>query len=219
MTRLRVSFAGLVLAVGIAVFGLGAGVANGAQTNYAEQCTPGRALCLTVSTFENVTASQSGDDGKRYTWVEWKVRNSGGSTLTQVSTNVSLTGTAAFVTPLPSGCTGSTTAITCRYANLPGGGNASATTRVYFKTADAPALSNDITITAVAKEGGNDSHSCPAGGTDPNCDTNSRTITNSYEQLNDEAATFGLNGNRFKLPTNDGCRASRSRLRGRRRSS
>jgi len=202
-SRLRLSIVGLMLVVGIALFGFGTSTASGAQTNYAEQCTPGRALCLTVSQFENVTASQPGSDGTRYTWVQWSLRNNGGSTLTQLSVDVSLTGTASFVTPLPAGCTGSGTAITCRSGNLAGLGS-SPVTRVYFKTADAPATSNDITITAFAKEGANDGHDCPAGGTDPNCDTNSRTITNSYEQLNDEAATWGLNGNRFNLPTNDG---------------
>ena len=206
--RARLGLVGLLLCFVIAAFGLGAGAASGAETTTGKKCSPGKSICLTVKTFNGITASEPAPavDGTRYTYVEWTVQNDGGSTLTQVKvTATTSVSTATFATPLPAGCTGGGTSITCSYANLPARTPpSSASTRAFFKTADAPAESNDITVTASTKEGGNDANTCPSGGTDPNCDNVSWTVTNSYEPEPNEALTFGLNGNRFRLPTNDG---------------
>jgi hypothetical protein len=206
-SRARFGMAGLILAVLIAAFGLGAGSASGAEITTGKKCSPGKAICLTVRTFEGITASESTPDGTRYTYVDWTVQNDGGNTLTQVAVKVTLSeSTAIFATPLPGGCTGGGTTITCKYPNLQAGTGpaSSATTRAFFKTADAPAAGNFITAIATAKEGLNDKNTCPADGADPNCDTVSWTLFNSYEPDPDAALTFGLNGSRFRLPTNDG---------------
>jgi hypothetical protein len=95
--------------------------------------------------------------------------------------------------------------LVCLYPNLPAGASA-ATTRVYFKTADNTATrdvrATRIDVTATAKERSNDGNPCGAG--DPNCDTFTSSIVNSYEPDPNAAFTFSLGTNRFHLPTNDG---------------
>src|SRR5262245_36197414 len=92
-SRTRLGFAGLVLCFLIAALGPGVS-ARAAEigTNPPEKCNPtGRAICLTVKTFENITASDPSrpTDGKRFTWVEWTVRNGGGNTFTNPAVTVS----------------------------------------------------------------------------------------------------------------------------------
>jgi hypothetical protein len=176
-------------------------------------------MCLTVQTFENVTASDpSKSDGQRFTWVEWTLENSGGTTLTHPTVTVSFTdlcgaslaacsgaSTAQFVLPAePNVCSASGGTLTCTYPNLPAGASA-AKTRVYFKTADKTAArdvrASDIAVTATVKERGSD-QGCDEG--DPNCDTFTVTQRNSYEPEPDAAYTFALNGKSFHLPTDDG---------------
>ena len=222
-TRARLCVAGLVLCGVIA--GLGPGVSARAGeigTTPAEKCNPtGRKICLTVKTFENITASDPtrATDGKRFTWVEWTLRNGGGSTLTNPAVTVSFadlcgaglsactgSSTAQFVLPAePNICSASGSNLVCLYPNL-GAGVSAATTRVYFKTADKTATrdvrASDITAMATAKERANDGNPCGAG--DPNCDTFSVTLRNSYEPEPDAAYTFALNGKSFQLPTDDG---------------
>ena len=172
-------------------------------------------MCLTVKTFENITASDPArpTDGKRYTWVEWTLRNAGGTTLTHPTVTVSFAdicgaspcsgpSTAQFVLPAsPNVCSVSGANLVCTYANIAGGGNTGAT-RVYFKTANVPATSSVISVTATVNERGNDTNPCAAG--DPNCDTFTSSIVNSYEPDPNAAFTFALDNSRFHLPTNDG---------------
>jgi hypothetical protein len=192
-----------------AVAALGAAVtAQGSQVNNPEACNPtGRAFCLTVSTFSNITASNPArSDGKRYTWVEWSLRNATGSTLTHPTITVSLADvcgagacsalTSAFVLPAsPNVCSPSGSSLTCTYPNLAAGAS-SATTRIYFKTADAPATASVISVTGTVKERSNDANPC---GTDPNCDTFTTTIANSYEPEPNASYSFALTGKRFHL--------------------
>jgi hypothetical protein len=215
-TRARLGFVGLVLGILIAALGPGASARAGEiGTTPPEQCNPaGRTICLTVKTFENVTASDpTRADGQRFTWVEWKVRNSGGTTLTNPAVTVRFAdvcsssscpgpSTAQFVLPAsPNVCSLNGANLVCTYPNLPAGAD-SGVTRIYFKTADVPATSSVISVTATAKERANDGNPCGAG--DPNCDTFTTSIVNSYEPDPNAAFTFALNGNRFHLPTNDG---------------
>jgi hypothetical protein len=221
-TRARFGLAGLVLGVLIAALGPG-GSARAAEigTDPPEKCNPtGRTICLTVRTYENITASDpSRPDGKRFTWVEWTYHNGGGTTLTNPAVTVSFAdlcgaglsacsgaSTAQFELPAsPNICSVQGGNLVCTYPNLAAGAFA-ATTRVYFKTADNTATrdvrASRINVTATAKERANDGNPCDAG--DPNCDTFTSSIVNSYEPDLDAAFTFGLNGKRFNLPTNDG---------------
>ncbi len=207
--------AGMVLVAVVAMLGP-AVAARGAEigTDPAEKCNPtGRQICLTVKTFSNITASDpTHAKGNRYTYVEWTLRNGGGSTLTNLAVTVNFTdfcGTAqcsssvpstAVFESYPSWCSVSGANLACTYPNLAAGAPA-ATTRVYFKTADLPATSTLINVTATAKERSNDGNPCGAG--DPNCDTFSSPITNSYEPELDAAYTFALNGKSFHLETDN----------------
>jgi hypothetical protein len=80
--RWGVLVAGAVLAVVVVALGP-VGVASGGQVDAAPACNQtGRLFCLSVSTFEGITASdQSRTNGKRYTWAAWSMANNGGSTL------------------------------------------------------------------------------------------------------------------------------------------
>jgi hypothetical protein len=220
--RARIGFAGFVLCVVIAALGPAVSARAGEiGTTPAEQCNvDGRAICLTVKTFENITASDPTrpTDGKRFTWVEWTLRNGGGTTLTHPTVTVSFAdlcgagladcsgaSTAQFQTPAtPDVCSVSGGNLVCVYPNLPAGAPA-ATTRAYFKTADKTATrdvrATRITVLATVNERGSDQN-CEEG--DPNCDTFAVPLVNSYEPDPDGAFTFALNGNRFHLPTNDG---------------
>lgn len=221
----RLSFAGFVLCVVIVALGPAVSARAGViGTVPAEKCNEdGRRICLTVKTFENITASDPARqeltaDGNRFTWVEWEIKNGGGSQLTHPTVTVSFadncgvdpevasctdpaSSTAAFVPELPSNCSPEDSDVVCTYPNLPSG-VAAAVTRLYFKTADLPATSTDISVTAEVNERANDGNPCEAG--DPNCDTFTSTIRNSYEPELDAAYTHALTGNRFHLPTDDG---------------
>jgi hypothetical protein len=207
-----------VLVVALVV-GLGAAAPARAEVvSKVDQCNPtGRQICITLRTFQNITASDStrATDGNRYTWVEWSLKNRGTSTLTNVAATVrfcdagtSLTdplhpcaSSAALVAP-PAGCTApNATTLVCTYPNLAAGAS-TAPQSTYFRTAYAPVPSTDITVTASAKEGPNDAKSCDPL-TDANCDTWPVTITNSYEPELDAAYTFAINGNKFHLQTDD----------------
>jgi hypothetical protein len=203
---------------GLAVFcsivaALGAAIpSQGGVVNNPEACNPtGRLFCITVSTFSNVTASSPArSDGKRYTWVEWSLRNAAGSSLTHPTITVSLadvcgaaacsTHTSAFVLPAsPNVCSPSGASLVCTYANLAAGAD-TGTTRVYFKTADAPATNSVIGVTATVKERANDANSC---GSDPNCDTFTTSIANSYEPEPNAAYSYALTGKRFHLASDN----------------
>jgi hypothetical protein len=230
-TRARLSFVGLILGVLIAALGPG-GSARAAEigTTPAEKCNPtGRTICLTVTTFENITASDATrSDGKRFTWVQWTLRNGSGTTLTHPTVIVSLadlcgTGqqqgfctnppstTAQFELPAvtvaqdgtetpTNACSVSGGNLVCTYPNLAAGAPA-AVTKAYFKTADLPATASVISVTGAVKERSNDGNPCNLG--DPNCDTFTVPITNSYEPDLNAAFTFALPGKRFNLPAND----------------
>jgi hypothetical protein len=204
---------GLLVCAIVAMLGP-AGSASGAQQGPTESCNQtGRLFCLTLSTFDGITASDPGaSDGKRYTWVEWTMSNIGGSTLTNPQITVNLTDycgasacagtTSSFVMPdSSSACVLSTGTLTCKYANLPAGGNTGLPTRIYFKTANEPATRTVIAVRGTVKESANDNNPCGSG--DPNCDTFLASITNSYEPDANAAYTFALNGNRFYLETDD----------------
>jgi hypothetical protein len=209
-------------ALAILVAGLGpARVAQGAEdSNPPEaECNPdGRLFCIDVTTFSGITASDSNRaDGDRFTWVEWQVRNEGGSTLTHVTVTVTLTDfcglvecgqqTSAFVMPDSSrACSLGGSILTCRYKNLSGGGNTGDPTRIYLKTADRPATRSVIEVTGTVKERRNDANQCAATtaqGNDPNCDTFTTSVTSSYEPVQNAAFTFALPGSSFHLATND----------------
>jgi len=199
------------LALSAAVTMLGGAFATASVVTSGEQCNPtGRLMCLTVSTFSNITASQATAAGTRYTWVEWTLRNSGGTTLTHPTITVSLADfcgantctnpastTAGFVLPdSANACVKSGTALTCTYPNL-GAGASTPTTRVYFSTPLVPTTSSLITVNAIVKERANDANTCAAG--DPNCDTFSQSVTNSYEQEGPNAYSFALPDKTFHL--------------------
>lgn len=232
--RQRASLVFLGLVVCLVVVALGsAGVAGGAE-NSAQKCNVsdtgqdlGRDFCLDVTTFSGITASDpnapQGTVGTRYTWVEFNLTNTGGTTLTNPRITASLTDfcggttvcmsgtppkptvTSKFV-DLPSNCTfgASESSVACTYANIPGG-QPGATTRVYFKTADVPATSSRIDVSGTVKERGNDAGSGPAGcdPSDPNCDTVSTFVNNSYEGVAESGVSFALNGKQIYLATND----------------
>jgi hypothetical protein len=177
--------------------------------------TDGRAVCVHVTTFQGITASDATrSDGKRYTWVEWQVRNAGGTSLTHPTTtvrfqdicgasNCSGTSTVSLVAPLPSNCSTSTGDLVCTYPNLPAN-MPGPITRVFFKTANLPATASKITVTATVNERGSDAGSNPnCEATDPNCDTWPVSVVNSYEGDPEAGVTFALSGNRYNLPTND----------------
>jgi hypothetical protein len=205
-------FAGLALFCAV-VAALGAAIpSQGGVVNNPEACNPtGRLFCMTLGTFSNVTASSPAlSAGKRYTWVEWSMRNASGSTLTHPTITVSLadvcgtagcnTATSAFVLPAsPDICSPIGSSLVCTYPNLASGAS-TATTRVYFKTADAPATSSVIRVQGTAKERTNDANPC---GTDPNCDTFATSIVNSYEPEPNAAYSFALDGKRFHLATDN----------------
>lgn len=91
--RARLSFVGLVLVGVIAALGPAVSANGGViGTTPTEVCNPtGRTICLTVQTFEGITASDSSrSDGDRYTYVQWKIRNNGGTTLTHPTVTVKL---------------------------------------------------------------------------------------------------------------------------------
>ena len=218
-TRVRLSFAGLILGVVIAALGPGATARAGEiGTTPPEACNPtGRQICITLRTFEGITASDpTRTDGKRFTWVEWKLRNGGGSKLTHPAATVSIAdlcdavacagpSTAQFALPLPSGCTLQGSNLVCTYPSLAAGAE-TAFTRAFFKTADRtaarPVTAGVVSVTAEVKERSNDGNPCASG--DPNCDTFTNSITNSYEPDPNAAFTFSVGTNRFHLPTNDG---------------
>ena len=233
--RWGVLVAGAVLAVVVVALG-SAGIANGAEAGAVAKCnTAGRLFCVTVNTFAGITASDSAlTNGKRYTWAEWSLTNTGGNTLTNPKAIVTLADydcsaykppisdptrapdpatdcasrvrTSAFLIPTdPNVCSlaALTQTLTCSYANLPSTNpdTSSPTTRVYFKTADAPATHTVITVQGLVKERASDSNTCVQG--DPNCDTITNSIINSYEPNANEGVTFALNGKSFHLATND----------------
>jgi hypothetical protein len=200
-------FGGLAVCAIVATLGAVVPAQGGLITN-PEACNPtGRLFCITVSTFSNVTASDpSRPAGKRYTWVEWSLRNASGSTLTHPTITVSLADicgaagcsslSSGFVLPASPGvCSPSGSSIVCTYPNLAAGAS-TGTTRIYFKTADAPATSSVIGVNGTVKERANDANLC---GGDPNCDTFTTSIVNSYEPELNAAYSFALNGKRFHL--------------------
>jgi hypothetical protein len=205
-------------ALAILVAGLGsAGVARSAENSNPPEaeCNPdGRLFCIDVTTFSGITASDSTRaDGDRFTWVEWQVRNEGGSTLTHPTVTVTLADfcgldecnvtTSAFVMPDSSNaCSLSGSALTCSYENLSSGGDTGDPTRIYFKTADLPATHTGIQVTGTVKERDNDANPCDPR-IDPNCDTFTTSVTNSYEPVENAAFTFALLGSSFHLATND----------------
>ena len=216
--RARLGLVGLLLCFVIAAFGPAVS-ARAAETssNPTQECnTDGRAVCVHVTTFQNITASQPTiSNGNRFTWVEWQVRNAGGTSLTHPTTtlrfqdicgavNCSGASTVSLVAPLPANCSTSTGNLVCEYPNLPAN-TPGPTTRVFFKTANLPATASRITVTATVNERGSDAGSTPnCDPSDPNCDTWPVSVVNSYEPEDDNAYTFALSGNRFNLPTNDG---------------
>ena len=225
--RQRASMMFLGLVVCLAVVALGsAGIAGGAENSAPQKCNVsdtgqdlGRDFCLDVKTFSGITASDpnapQGTVGTRYTWVEFKLTNTGGTTLTNPRIAAALTdfcgttactsGTSKFV-ELPTNCTFGTSEaiVTCTYANIPAG-QPTATTRVYFKTGDVPATSSRIDVAGTVKERGNDAGSGLGGcaASDPNCDTVSTFIINSYEPDANTGVSFALNGKQIYLATND----------------
>ena len=85
---------GLLVCTFVAMLGP-ASVASGGpvSSDPAAECNPaGRAFCVDVTTFSNITASDPSrqTDGKRYTWVEWFLTNTGGATLTNVKATVTM---------------------------------------------------------------------------------------------------------------------------------
>jgi hypothetical protein len=241
MTLKNWGVAAIAAALGILVLALGsAGVAGGAVVGPEQNCNQtGRLFCITLSTFEAITASDadaSKSNGKRYTWVEWAMTNNGGSTLTNPKITVSLAdyNCAAYVPPVEGqkpdpraghcgaaltrssefqtpgsppnvSCTlaSATQTLTCSYQNLSatGANKSTPTTRFYFKTARVPATHTVISVTGTVKERASDANGCAAG--DPNCDTFTTSIVNSYEPEPNAAYTFVLDNNSFRLETND----------------
>jgi len=213
--RSLVILCGLVLCV--VVGALGSAMSARAEVVTNSQClSSGRHFCLTVDTFQNITASDpSRSDGKRFTWADWQMSNPSTNTfsLTHPTIKVTLTDqcgaspcpaaqqTSSFVLPAaPNACSGGGQAITCTYANIASGAS-TPLTKAYFKTADSPATGTTITVTGTVKEGTNDANTCTSG--DPNCDTFTVTQFNSYEPLPFEGDTYALNGNSFHLASND----------------
>ena len=94
MTRRRWGVAAIAAALGIVVLALGsAGFAAGAEVTPSACNTTGRLFCVDVSTFGGITASDPESDranGKRYTWVEWSMANTGGSTLSNPKITVTV---------------------------------------------------------------------------------------------------------------------------------
>lgn len=227
---------GLMVAAVIATLGPATVASGGVVGPIVYSNTDGRLFDLTVSTYENITASDpareaTDQDGLRYTWVEWKLQNKSGTTLTHPEITVTLadfcgatlctTGgsdpqpkqTAAFLLPDSSNAcgalNGSSSALQCIYANLAagaytGGGPTGTPTRIYFRTADVPATHTTITLKVTVKERASDANGCAVG--DPNCDTliTDPPLTNSYEPDDDAGYTFvPVNGKQFHLATND----------------
>jgi hypothetical protein len=223
--RQRASLMFLGLVVCLAVVALGsAGVAGGAE-NSAQKCNVsdtgqdlGRDFCVDVKTYSGITASDTnppaGTDGKHYTWVEFNMINTGGSTLTNPRLVASLSDfcgaeqcastTSEFV-DFPANCTAnaSKSSLTCTYANVPAANPdaSTPTTRAYFKTANAPATASKIDVQGTVKERANDANPCVTG--DPNCDTVTTSIVNSYEPDANTGVSFALNGKQIYLATND----------------
>ena len=215
MNKRRIWLGLAVVTLAGAVTMLGGAVATAGVVTSGEQCnSTGRLMCLTVSTFSDVSASQSTSTGARYAWAEWSLRNRGGNTLTHPTVIVSLTDlcganactnpsstTAAFVLPdSANACSPSGSSLVCTYANLNQGAG-TPTTRVYFSTALLPATSSVIKATALVKERQSDSHPCEQG--DPNCDTLSASVITSYEPDANGAASFALPNKRFHLASNN----------------
>jgi hypothetical protein len=222
---------GVALVISVVAIG-SAGVASGAEVS-TQKCNIsdtgqdlGRDFCVNVTTFSGITASDTnpppGIDGKHYTWVEFKMTNTGGSTLTNPRITASLTDfcggtvvctagnppkpvvTSEFVN-LPANCAfgASKATITCTYTNIPASNPdvSTPTTKVYFKTGDVPATSSSIDVQGTVKERANDSNPCIAG--DPNCDTVATSIVNSYEPDPFAGVSFALDGKQVYLATND----------------
>lgn len=207
----------LGLLLGVVLLALGSAIPARAEVVSNSGClTTGRMFCLSVDTFQNITASDPARaDGKRFTWADWKLSNPSTNTfsLTHPTITVTLTDycganpctsaqqTSSFVLPAaPNACSGGGQTITCTYANLASGA-ASPLTTAYFKTGDSPATSTLVTVRGTVKERSNDSNTCASG--DPNCDTFVVTQTNSYEPLQYEGDTYALNGNAFHLASNN----------------
>jgi hypothetical protein len=230
--RQRASFVIFGIAVCLAVVALGsAGIASGAE-NSVQKCNVsdtgqdlGRDFCIDAKTFSGITASDTtppaGTDGKRYTWVEFSMTNTGGSTLTNPRIVASLTDfcgaaqctsgnppapstTSQFV-DFPANCTANAakTTLTCNYANIPATNPDASTpaTRVYLKTGNAPATASKIDVQGTVKERANDSNPCQTG--DPNCDTVATSLVNSYEPDENAGVSFALNAKQVYLTTND----------------
>ncbi len=90
--RASMMFLGLVVCMAVVALG-SAGVAGGAENSAPQKCNVsdtgqdlGRDFCVDVKTFSGITASDpnapKGTVGTRYTWVEFKLTNTGGTTLT-----------------------------------------------------------------------------------------------------------------------------------------
>jgi hypothetical protein len=215
--RRRVWFCLFGLLLGLLVLALGS-AARAEVVGVSDCLKTGRMFCLSVDTFQNITASDAArTDGKRFTYADWQISNPSANTftLTHPTIIVTLTDycgadvvcpkaqqTSAFVLPAsPNACSGGGQSITCTYANLAPGGQAPLTT-AYFKTADSPATGTLITVTGIVKERSNDANGCQTG--DPNCDTFTKTLFNSYEPLPYEADTYALNGLPFHLASDAG---------------
>jgi hypothetical protein len=239
MIRRNWGVAVFAAALGVLVLALGsAGVAGGAIVGPNQECNlTGRLFCITVSTFDGITASDadaSKPNGKRYTWVQWALSNAGGSTLTNPKITVTLAdyNCASYEPPVPGqkpdpragDCGGALTrssefqapaspnvcqlasatqTLTCSYQNLPATNpdTSTPTTKIFFKTARVPATHTVISVNGTVKERASDANGCSSG--DPNCDTFTTSIVNSYEPEPNAAYTYALNGNSFHLETND----------------
>ena len=224
--RTTMMFLGLVVCLVVVALG-SAGVAGGAENSAPQKCNVsdtgqdlGRDFCLDVKTYSGITASDpnapQGTVGTRYTWVEFKLTNTGGTTLTNPRIAAALTrllrsdgvhvGHASKFVELPANCTSGTSEaiVTCSYANMPAG-QPTAATKVYFKTGDVPATSSRIDVSGTVKERGNDAGSGLGGcaASDPNCDTVSTFVINSYEPDANNGVSFALNGKQIYLATND----------------
>jgi hypothetical protein len=200
--RLWPVFGGLAVCATVVVLG----VAVPAQARPVHNPKPcdatGSLFCVTAAAFSNVTASNPArPDGKRWTWVEWSLENASRSSIEHPTITVSLSDvcgadacsalSSAFVLPAaPDVCAPSGSALVCSYPKLAAGASTD-TTRIYFKTADAPATSTVIDVTAEVKKK-KWAH-----------DTASTAVVVAYEPDASAAASFALDGKPLHLAAND----------------
>jgi hypothetical protein len=229
--RWGVFVAGAVLAVVVIALG-SAGLASGGQVNTSACNQTGRLFCLSLSTFEGITASDaSRTNGKRYTWVEWSMANNGGSTLTNPKIVVTvadykcvptvarpnpnpslgecgdaLSRSTAFEMPTtPPACTlaSATQTLTCSYNNLTATGTGSSTGTTRAYFKTADLPATHSVITIQGTVKERANDGNACGVGDPNCDTFATSIVNAYEPTPGLAETFALNNKPFHLATND----------------